>query len=239
MTADNQQVVNWSIGEVLSESWQKVNGFKGTYVLALVIYIAIAMAAELFMGLVFGWDYSDFSGTSSVSVDTNFGAAALMEVVISVAMLPLGVGLGLTGIRRAAGKTVTPTVIFEPYQHALPIIFMMVMMFVLIIAGYILLILPGIYLTVAYSFAPYLITEKKMGAWQSLEESRKAITKYWWRYFGLMWVSVFLIIAGSLPLLIGLIWVLPLITIAMGEVFAKTFDDGHSPAIPVRDSTVD
>ena len=114
---------------------------------------------------------------------------------------------------------------------------MMIMMFFLIIAGYLLFIIPGIYLSVAYSFAPYLITEKNMGAWQSLEESRKAITKYWWRYFGLMWVSLFLIIAGTIPLLIGLFWVLPLVTIAVGEVFAKTFDD--EPAMPARDPTVD
>ena len=237
MTTDNQQAASWSIGAVISESWRKLDGFKGTYLLALIIYIAIAMATELFMGLMFGWDYSDFSGTSGVSVDTNFGAAAFTEVLISLAMLPLGVGLGLIGIRRAMGKAVSPTVIFEPYQHALPIIVMMVLMFVLIVAGYFLFILPGIYLSVAYSFAPYLITERDMGAWQSLEASRKAITKYWWRYFGLMWVSLFLIIAGSIPLLIGLIWVLPLVTIAMGEVFAATFDD--ESGIEPRDPTVD
>jgi len=135
------------------------------------------------------------------------------------------VGLGLLGIRRAAGKPVSPTVIFEPYQHALPIIFMMVMMLILIIAGFIVFILPGIYLSVACLFAPYLIVEKNMGAWQSLEVSRKAITQYWWRYFGLIWVFLFLIVAGAIPLLIGLIWVLPLVTIAMGEVFASTFDE--------------
>ena len=237
MTIDNQQAASWSIGAVISESWRKLDGFKGTYVLALIIYVAIGIVAELFMGLLYGWDYIAASGDAGVSVDTNFGAAAFTEVVISIAMLPLGVGLGLIGIRRAAGKTVTPTVIFEPYQHALPIIVMMVMMFFLIVAGFLLLVLPGIYLSVAYSFAPYLITEKNMGAWQSLEASRKAITEYWWRYFGLMWVSLFLIIAGSIPLLIGLIWVLPLVTIAMGEVFARTFDDG--PVVPVRDPTVD
>ena len=64
-----------------------------------------------------------------------------------------------------------------------------------------------------------------MGAWQSLEASRKAITEYWWRYFGLIWLFLLLIIAGAIPLLIGLIWVLPLVTIAVGEVFASTFDE--------------
>ena len=216
----------WTIGSVLSESWRKVAGFKATYAIAMIIYVAIAIAVELLLGLLFGWDYAE-SGN---------GGAIILEIVTSIAMIPLGVGLGVISIRRAAGKPVSPTVIFEPYQHALSLIFMMVMMFLLIIAGYILFILPGIYLSIAYSFAPYLITEKNMGAWQALEASRKAITKFWWRYFGLMLVSVLLVIAGVIPFLIGLIWVLPLVTIAVGEVFARTFGDGP---VAVRDPTVD
>jgi hypothetical protein len=231
MTTSSPTNSAWTIGSVLSESWRKVAGFKATYAIAMIIYVAVALAAELVMGLLFGWDYAE-----SASGDALTGAV-ILEIVISIAMIPLGVGLGLISVRRAAGKPVNPTLIFEPYQHALPIIVMIIMMFFLIIAGYLLFIIPGIYLSVAYSFAPYLITEKNMGAWQSLEESRKAITKYWWRYFGLMWVSLFLIIAGTIPFLIGLIWVLPLVTIAVGEVFARTFDD--EPAMPARDPTVD
>ncbi len=196
----------WTIGSVLSESWRKVAGFKATYAIAMIIYVAIAIAVELLMGLLFGWDYAE-SGN---------GGAVILEIVISIAMIPLGVGLGLIGIRRAAGKPVSPTVIFEPYQHALPLIVMMIMGFLLIIAGYLLFIIPGIYLSIAYSFSAYLITEKNMGAWQALEASRKAITKFWWRYFGLMLISVLLVIAGVIPFLIGLIWVLPLVTIAVG-----------------------
>ena len=225
MTKENQANVNWSIGGVLSESWRKLDGFKRTYLLALIIYTAIAMVAEAFMGIVFGWDYVAVGNDTGMSFHGDFGAAAFVELFISLAMLPLGVGLGLLGIRRAAGKPVSASVIFEPYQHALPIIFMMVMMVILIVAGFIVFILPGIYLSVAYLFAPYLIIEKNMGAWQSLEVSRKAITEYWWRYFGLIWVFLLLIIAGAIPLLIGLIWVLPLVTIAVGEVFASTFDE--------------
>ena len=56
MTIDNQQAASWSIGAVISESWRKLDGFKGTYVLALIIYVAIGIAAELFMGLLYGWD---------------------------------------------------------------------------------------------------------------------------------------------------------------------------------------
>ena len=152
-------------------------------------------------------------------------------------MIPLGVGLGLMGIRRAANKPITPTIIFEPYRYALPLIMMGFLVSILVTAGYLLFILPGIYLTVAYSFAPYLIVEKNMGVWQALEQSRQAITQYWWRYFGLSWVNLFLWVAGVMSCFIGLIWLLPLITIVVGEVFAKTFKE--EPASPMRDLTVD
>ena len=108
---------------------------------------------------------------------------------------------------------------------AIPLLIMFILMGVLIVGGLVLLILPGIYLAIAYSFAPYLIIEKGMGVWESLETSRKAITQYWWRYFGLMLVSSLLIIAGIIPLFIGLIWVLPIVTIAAGEVFVETFSE--------------
>jgi len=140
------------------------------------------------------------------------------------------------GIRRAAGKETPVSTLWEPYSHAIPLIVMFVMMAVLIVAGFFLLVLPGIYLSIAYSFAPYLIVEKNMGAWEALETSRKAITQYWWRYFGLMLVALLLIIIGSIPLLIGLVWVFPIVAIATGEVFAKTFGD---PEVDALDSDIE
>ena len=76
-----------------------------------------------------------------------------------------------------------------------------------------------------------MIIEKKMGVWGALETSRKAITEYWWRYLGLMLGAMVLIIIGSIPMLIGLIWVIPIAAIATGEVFAKTFGSPEAEAL--------
>ena len=208
---------DWSIGEVLKTASEKQVGFKFNYVIALIIYGAISTAITF---------------VQEASVETSVGGmASLIEIIITLVLFPLGVGLGLLGIRRAAGKDTPVSTLWEPYSHALPLIVMFVLMAVLIIAGFFLLVLPGIYLSIAYSFAPYLIVEKNMGVWQALETSRKAITQYWWRYFGLMIVALVLIIIGAIPLLIGLIWVLPIVAIATGEVFAKTFGSPEADAL--------
>ena len=208
---------DWSIGEVLKTASEKQVGFKFNYVIALIIYGAISTAIAF---------------VQEASVGTSGGGmASLVEIVITLVLFPLGVGLGLLGIRRAAGKDTPVSTLWEPYSHALPLIVLFVLMTVLVVAGFFLLVLPGIYLSIAYSFAPYLIVEKNMGVWEALETSRKAITQYWWRYFGLMIVALVLIIIGAIPLLIGLIWVLPIVAIATGEVFAKTFGSTEADAL--------
>lgn len=208
---------DWSIGEVLKTANEKQVGFKFNYYIAMIIYAAVSIAITLVQEATVG--------------TTGDLAASLVEIIVTLILFPLGVGLGLLGIRRAAGKETPVSTLWEPYSHALPLIVMFVLMAVLIVAGFFLLVLPGIYLSIAYSFAPYLIVEKNMGVWEALETSRKAITQYWWRYFGLMIVALVLIIIGAIPLLIGLIWVLPIVAIATGEVFAKTFGNPEAEAL--------
>ena len=212
---------DWRIGEVIKSATEKQVGFKWNFFVAFGTYVLITIALTVIQELTVG------TGDSV--------PAALVELLVSLIMLPLGIGLGLLGIRRAAGKATPLSTLWEPYSDAIPIIVMFIMMTVLIVAGFFLLVLPGIYLAIAYSFAPYLIIEKKMGAWEALETSRKAITQYWWRYFGLMLLATLLFIVGSIPILIGLVWILPILGIATGEVFTKTFgaDDVESLELEV------
>ena len=208
---------DWSIGEVLKTAGEKQVGFKLTYFMAIGLYALISIGISLAQEAAVG-----------TSGDI---AASLIGIIVTLILFPLGVGLGLLGIRRAAGKETAVSTLWEPYNQAIPLIVMFVLMAVLIVAGFFLLVLPGIYLSIAYSFAPYLVVEKNMGAWEAMETSRKAITLYWWRYFGLMLVAMLLIIIGSIPLLIGLIWVLPIVAIATGEVFAKTFESSEGESL--------
>ena len=208
---------DWSIGEVLKTAREKQVGFKGSYFAAVFVYAVISIVITLIQ--------------EAAAASVGDVAASVVEILITFVLFPLGVGLGLLGIRRAAGKETPVSTLWEPYSQAIPLIVMFLLMAVLVVAGFFLLVLPGIYLSIAYSFAPYLIVEKNMGVWEALETSRKAITQYWWRYFGLMLVAMVLIIIGLIPVLIGLAWVLPIVAIATGEVFAKTFGNPESEAL--------
>ena len=208
---------DWRIGEVLKAAGEKQVGFKLTFFIAVGLYILIGIPIAV---------------AQAVTVGIGTGvASSLVDIFISILLYPLGLGFGLLGIRRALGKDTPVSTLWEPYSQFIPLIVMFLLMCVLIVAGFFLLILPGIYLAVAYSFAPYLIVEKNMGVWEALETSRKAITAYWWRYFGLMLILLLLCIVGTVPILIGLIWALPIMFIAIGEVFVATFETASAEGL--------
>jgi uncharacterized membrane protein len=48
-----------------------------------------------------------------------------------------------------------------------------------------LVLIPIIYISIGYWWAPYLIVYLKLPAWQAMETSRKIITRQWFNHFGL------------------------------------------------------
>jgi hypothetical protein len=79
------------------------------------------------------------------------------------------------------------------------------------IVGLVCLVLPGIYLIVAYSFAYILATDKRLTFWDSMETSRKTITRQWWRVLGLILLCIPFLLLGVAALGVGIFVALPLI----------------------------
>ena len=72
-------------------------------------------------------------------------------------------------------------------------------MTLMIIIGFILLVIPGIYLSFAYMFSLPLMIEKDLTAWQALEVSRKAVTRIWFRATGFLLLVMMLADTGDDP----------------------------------------
>ena len=110
------------------------------------------------------------------------------------------------------------------YFHRVPgaILWYFLYMF-LIMLGYLLLIVPGIYLSFAYMFSLPLMIEKDMSAWRALEVSRKAVTRIWFRATGFLLLISLLLTLAMIPLGIPLIWILPWVTLAFAMLYFKLF----------------
>ncbi|MBN8429778.1 hypothetical protein JF535_02820 [Microbulbifer salipaludis] len=208
-----------AIGDTLSEAWAKTKGNKGTVWLGVLLYFVASVAITIVAALV--------TGQSLTEPDTNVGVGSIVsDLIVMVAAAPLAAGMIMIGVKIARNEAVSGTEVFAHFDKILPLALGMILMYLLIGIGFILLVLPGIYLMVGYLMMMPLIVDKNMGPWQALETSRKAITKHWFPVFGFTIVMLLLYIAGLLALLIGLIWAIPALSIAYGILYRNMFG-GH------------
>jgi uncharacterized membrane protein len=85
--------------------------------------------------------------------------------------------------------------------------------------GFILLILPGIYLAVAYTLVSPLIIDKDMHFWQAMETSRRVITAQWFSFFGFALLLLLINIIGLLALGVGLLVSVPVSICAIAVAY--------------------
>jgi len=80
----------------------------------------------------------------------------------------------------------------------------------LICLGFLLCIIPGIYLAVAWYFAMPLIVDKGLGFWEAMELSRKMVSKHWFAVFGLALLAGLVGCLGLIACCIGVFVTLPI-----------------------------
>ena len=105
----------------------------------------------------------------------------------------------------------------------------------MVILGLILLILPGIYLALKYQFFVYLLVDKNLGVFESLQTSARMTEGEKWQLFGLSLALLALNIAGALALLIGLLVTIPVSALAFVFVYrklSKRLEQGVTPVTP-------
>lgn len=208
-----------AIGDTLSEAWAKTKGNKGTVWLGVLLYFVAYMAIAVVASLITGQSFTDPEANAGVG-------AILSNLIILVGTTPLIAGMMMIGVKIAREEDVSGTEVFAYFDKILPLALGMILMYLLVGLGFVLLILPGIYLMFGYMMMLPLIVDKNLGPWQALETSRKAVTKHWFAVFGFFIVMMLLYIAGFLALIIGLIWAIPTLSIAYGILYRNMFG-GH------------
>ena len=204
--------------DTLGEAWRILKGFKLKCHIATVIWFLVYLAAALInIPIIFGLTALGADGTSAVIL------SSILQLLAIVATMPMIAGIAIMGIRHSQGKSVSPGSIFN-YFHRIPgTLLWYLLMTLMVIIGYALLIIPGIYLSFAYMFSLPLMIEKNMGAWEAMETSRKAVTKMWFRFSGFILLITLLLALGSIPLGIPLIWIVPWTSLAYSLVYFKLF----------------
>lgn len=205
------------IGEVLGEAWRLTGGMKGSFWGAALVVGLIAIVAGVvinFMGLM-------WMG-SMEALHASLPAQYVTQLLLNAVLAPFGAGLLMIGVRRAAGLTASFDTAFGYVSLYLPLAGLMLLQSLLTGIGYLLLILPGVYLAIAYTLALPLGADRRLGPWQALETSRRAITRHWFQVFVLLLASWLILLLGIVSL-IGWIWAVPLLVNVHGVLYREVF----------------
>ena len=157
--------------------------------------------------------------------------AALSACIGLVFLAPLMGGLSLYFLKKIRGEPAGVGTAFSGFSRAfLPLFLASFVIALLTTAGFFCLMLPGIYLAVAWTFTPALIIDKRLGFWPAMRLSRKTISKHWWKFFGFIIVLSLIKMAGMLVFFVGTLVTAPVALAALMYAYEDVFGTKEKPA---------
>lgn len=101
---------------------------------------------------------------------------------------------------------------------------------IIMVAGLIFFIVPGIILAIMFSFATYFVLDKGLSPLEALKESRRITAGHKWQLFVLGLAILGINILGLLALVVGLLVSMPVSMFAMAHAY-RTLSQSAAPTV--------
>jgi hypothetical protein len=144
----------------------------------------------------------------------------LLFVAISPALI---MGNFIVSAKLLQGQAPAFRDFFAGFHFFLPLLLLSLVTSILIAIGLALLLIPGIYLAVAYLFASCLVVDSRLDFWPAMELSRRTVNPLWFGIFTFMLLVVVINLLGGLLLGLGLLVTVPLSYCALTAAYADLF----------------
>jgi len=142
-------------------------------------------------------------------------------LVFSAIGAALSAGYTIAAFRLSSGQPILFNDFFRGFNYFLPLFLAALATSILVTIGFVLLLVPGIYLAVGYMFTNFLVIDYRMEFWQAMEMSRKIIARNWFAFFGFALVLLVLNLLGALALGVGLLVTLPVTSCAAAIAYKE------------------
>lgn len=209
---------SFRIGELIHEGWERSSGMRASLwwgaTQVSLIYLLIYVAGIVLL--------TALAKTSDAGFVMLVVQLLLQSALVAISM-PLFAGVVMMGVQRSVGRPIRAKMAFAYMGAAMPLYIAGFMVQLLTQLGMFLLVLPGIYLAVAYSMVSPLITDKGLSFGSAMEASRRAVTTHWFQIFLFYLALALILIVSLIPLGIGMIWSYPMAVNAYGTLYRIIF----------------
>ena len=211
------------IGDCLSRSWELVKkNFWPVVGVNLLIMLVIGGINQL-LGLVSG------PATRTMILERRISATGIAIVAgISILSTPvytvLMAGLFRYYLKLIRGEEARIADAFAGFgSSAGSLALLGLVSAVLTWIGYILCVLPGIYLNVAWIFSIPLVIDRGLGFWEAMELSRRVVSKHWFIVFALLLVMGLVSISGLIACCVGIFVTMTIGSVALMYAYEDIF----------------
>ncbi|MDB4501367.1 hypothetical protein N9081_00480 [Akkermansiaceae bacterium] len=169
----------------------------------LSTFFAYVISAGVLSSIAVAID-GDLRTSSSIELATLF-----TDLLLKVFSVFLSLGVTCYGHRLLNGEKPEITALFSQGNKVVSAIGANILYFLMVILGFLFPIIPGIILAIRFSFFQQAIVGKRSGPIESLKYSWNLTRGNGLSLFGLGILSFFVLLAGGLALLFGLLWAIP------------------------------
>jgi len=228
-----------SIAETLAEAFKRIHGVKMVYIKAIAWIIAVNIVLSIILSIL-------SASLGRYIVDSWFIISWLVNA-------PLFVGIKYLGVRRSVDLPIEGDTIFKMYHFFWRIIGVRVLIALLsysfafstgiaigsanffyqtgsslwlVASMYVLSVIAVIfvfYFSYCFMFASLLVVEKKLTILSAMKTSMLAFNQHWFRIIIIFVIMGLLLLISVIPLLIPLIWTMPMYSNAIGIIYRTAF----------------
>jgi len=212
--ASNRTTASLPLGEYLKTGWRLFLNFPGGFVGFFLVYLLIQIVLSFVPWI---------GGVASFVV----GPALMMGNFIVCAKL-------------LQSRSPQFSDFFLGFRFFIPLLLTALVGGVLVGIGFLLLVIPGIYLLVSYLFASSLVVDRRLDFWPALELSRRTIQPMWFGFFAFFLLLILINLAGAVALGVGLLVTVPftccVVTVAYADIFGlqSDYSEGFPDNVPVE-----
>ena len=195
---------DFSIKEALSFGWDAFKSRVGFFIILLLLLGVLAAIPQFLI-----------KHTEIV------GLRVTLVIINQLFQYFLTVGLVKIGIKVVDGSEVRIIDLFSGGPVFVTYVLGALLFSLIVLAGFVLLVVPGIILSVMLQYYSYFIIDKNMGPVESIKASAALTKGVRWKLFGFGLVLGLLNIAGILLLVVGLFVTAPVSWVAIAFVYRK------------------
>jgi hypothetical protein len=193
---------------VIREAWAKTDGIKGLVIGGMLLVYAAVVLVTMMLAGIFGLEDQTLIGST------------ISQLVVMMIIYPFMAGVFMLGLKRSVGLPVTFQEQFAYYATLLPIVAVGVLQSAVTSLGFLLLIVPGIYLTFALCLAVPLKAERDLPITDCLLLSARLVNRKFFEVAVLSLAIALLVVLGVLSL-IGWIWTIPWTVMIMAIMYRQ------------------